>query len=111
MEAMHLQGNEESCLELENEQKMKEQPVLKKMSLPREHLILFSFGLLQGCILCWSSLLPMEGGQAGRQKMTSRATLISFDQNGEMLENTSTVSYIVIVFVYDLNLAATQTSL
>jgi hypothetical protein len=53
----------------------------------------------------------MEGGQAGRQKMTSRATLISFDQNGEMLENTSTVSYIVIVFVYDLNLAATQTSL
>jgi hypothetical protein len=60
MEAMHLQGNE-SCLELENEQKMKEQPVLKKMS-------------------------PMEGGQAGRQKMTSRATLISFDQNGEWLE-------------------------
>jgi hypothetical protein len=49
MEVMHLQGNE-SCLELENEQKMKEQPVLKKMSLPREHLILFSFGLLQGCI-------------------------------------------------------------
>jgi hypothetical protein len=37
MEAMHLQGNE-SCLELENEQKMKEQPVLKKMSLPREHV-------------------------------------------------------------------------